>query len=92
MNIKAAIRLGVITAAVLAGFSLQAVLVKAGYQDFIIGFALGAVAYQTAYEPSWIKEIREPDHVVSIMIWVLFPFVALLGCVSREILDTLLAE
>ena len=69
--------------AVLVGFGVQARLVQIGHQEFIYGYVLGALVYQTLSDPQWFREITEPDNVVSLMMWVLFPFVATLGTIWR---------
>ena len=71
--------------AVLVGFGVQARLVQIGHQEFIYGYVLGALVYQTLSDPQWFREITEPDNVVSLMMWVFFPFVATFGAIWRMI-------
>ena len=65
--------------AVLVGFGVQARLVQIGHQEFIYGYVLGALVYQTLSDPRWLRKITEPDEFVSLMMWVFFPFVATLA-------------
>lgn len=69
--------------AVLAGFAIQAYLVQTDHQELIYGYVAGVLVYQTLSDPQWFREITEPDNVVSLMMWVLFPFVATLGTIWR---------
>ena len=64
---------------VLAGFALQAYLVQTGHQELVYGYILGVLVYQTLIDPQWFKEILEPDNVLSVILWVMFPFVATFG-------------
>ncbi len=73
----------ILSMAVLAGFALQAYLVRTGHQEAIYSYVAGVLAYQTLSDPHWFREITEPDNVVSLMLWVLFPFVATFGMVWR---------
>ena len=73
----------ILSMTVLAGFALQAYLVRTGHQEIIHGYILGVLVYQTLSDPQWFKEILEPDNVLSLMLWMLFPFVATLGMAWR---------
>ncbi len=86
MNWKGLPRFLTLVIAVLAGFGVQARLVQAGHQEFIYGYIIGVLVYQTLSDPWWFREITEPDNVVSLMMWVLFPFVATLGMVWKLVL------
>ena len=69
--------------AVLAGFGVQVQLVQAGHQEFIYGYVVGVLVYQTLSDPQWLRGVTEPDNFVSLMMWVLLPFVATLGTFWR---------
>ncbi|WP_297516499.1 hypothetical protein [Thermococcus sp.] len=73
--------------AVLAGLGVQARLVQVGHQEFIYGYVLGALVYQTLSDPQWLRKITEPDEFVSLMMWVFFPFVATLATMWRIMME-----
>jgi len=87
MNWRGLSRFLILVIAVLAGFGVQARLVQAGHQEFIYSYVVGVLVYQTLNDPQRFREITEPDEFVSLMTWVLFPFVATFGMIWRIMME-----